>query len=248
VPSPWEAAPAIDGPISRQEAPWLAAPPIDDQPAKPPITGTIEWNGKKAEVTVPGDATDDQIKAAGRAALVAKYPKVKFPEAKAIVLNDQRDHMSPERSLGDYVNLGLTGMRHGAGDLLDIVGKATGFPLPIGKLANTYGDAKLDEMGAPAASTDNERLGVAAAHGATMAVGASGPMSPGRTALMGASGATGGYASESTRQAGYGPGVQMLAGLAAGLAAPTAVSGGRAVLGGVASRSAVAPALPRAAA
>ena len=230
-----------------ESSPWANDPVVGEESA-PAKTGTVEWNGMKADFEVPGDTTDKTAyNTAARAALVAKYPKRKFPPVQAFVLNDAGDHVSPDRSLGDYVNLGLRSVRHGLGDIIDL-GASSLIPSTSG-LFNAGMDAAVNKAAGPGPepSTDNERLGDAAVRGATAGVIGGGPMSLGRTALMGISGATSGAFSESARQQGYGPGTQLAAGLVGGVLPISAAATAREIVGAVGTRlPGVSPA-PRAA-
>jgi hypothetical protein len=81
----------------------------------------------------------------------------------------------------------------------------------------------LTDAGAPTPQTPGEQMGSAVTRGVTGALTGGGLLSPATAATApnairaGLSGATGAAASEGTRQAGYGPGAQIIAGLAGGL-------------------------------
>ena len=222
-------------------------------PAKP-ITGTVEWNGMKADYTVPGGGTDrNAVKTAARAALIAKYPKSKFPVVGAFVVNDADGQVAPKRTLGDFASLGLRSVRHGLGDLAG-VGLDGILPMGLGGMLNDVGDAGLQRLTGqrePQPSTQGERFADVGIRGATAAVAGGGAGSLSRLALAGISGATGGLSAEEARREGYGPTGQTLAGLVGGLAPLGAAAGAAGVAsaaGAVKSRLPFTSPVPRASA
>ena len=255
--APWLKDPvagdAPHGEAAPSGMPWAQDPVVgeeEQQPQAPPITGTVEWNGMKADYTVPGGTTDKKvIQAAGRSALLAKYPKKAFPPIAAFVVNDAADQVSPKRTLGDYANLGLRSVRHGLGDLAG-VGVDGILPMGLGGMLNDIGDAglqKLTGQSEPQPSTQGERFADMGVRGATAAVAGGGAGSLRNLALAGVSGATGGLSTEEARREGYGPTGQTLAGLVGGIA-PLGVVGAASAAGAIKTRLPFADPAPRASA
>ncbi len=128
----------------------------------------------------------------------------------------------PDRSLGDYLSMGLRAAGSGIANLGAVTDALTGEGIAsaitgaptTGELARASGRDVADKLGLVAPVTPAERLTSAGIAGATGAMAFPG----GGALMMGASGLGGGVAGEAARQAGAGPLGQLGATLAGGLA------------------------------
>lgn len=232
---PWEAY-AEPATATVPAGPWEAyADPAAEPAAAETRSYSTRAGGKVVRFDAPADASDEEVRR-----LAMKLTGSRVYKGSQVVRGDP-----PKASIGRSLGLGARDVIEGVASLPDLLASplnsainlATGADLSTTPFTD-IGRGASDAIGLPVEEPGREQLVGAVTRGGTAALSGAGLAAAGArggSVLLGElakapvaqtiAGAFGAGSADATRQAGFGPGAQMAAGLVGGVAAPVAVGG-----------------------